>query len=87
MPLKISALFLATSVVISSLAFASADDETWIAQCVADNKKEGASPATVKKYCECMNDQMSDDEAQSITQWEEAHPKERKACEAQAGWK
>jgi len=33
-----------------------------------------------------MNDHMSGGEMQSITQWEEAHPKERKECEAKAGW-
>jgi hypothetical protein len=86
MNVKISTLFFVASITISGLAFADADDATWIAQCIADNKKEGASPETVKKYCECMNDHMSGGEMQSITQWEEAHPKERKECEAKAGW-
>lgn len=88
MKLKVSILFLVASVMASgSPAFADADDATWIAQCVADNKNEGVSSETVKKYCECMNDHMSDDENQSITQWEEANPKERKECEVKAGWK
>lgn len=87
MKVKISALFLIASVAVSGLAFADADDATWIGQCVADNKKENASPEVVKKYCECMNDHMSSSEMQSVTQWEESHPKERKECEAQAGWK
>lgn len=86
MNVKISTLFLVASITVSGLAFADADDATWIAQCTADNKKEGVSAETVKKYCVCMNDYMSGGEMQSITQWEEAHPKERKECEAKAGW-
>ena len=50
MNVKISTLFFVASITISGLAFADADDATWIAQCTADNKKEGASPETVKKY-------------------------------------
>ena len=39
------------------------------------------------KYCTCMNNKMSDNETQSITQWEKTHATERKACDAEAGWK
>jgi hypothetical protein len=41
----------------------------------------------VLKYCTCMNNKMSDDETQSITQWEKSHPTERAACDKKAGWK
>jgi hypothetical protein len=34
-----------------------------------------------------MNGKMSDDEKKSISAWEQAHPKEMAACEAEAGWK
>jgi hypothetical protein len=35
----------------------------------------------------CMNNKMSDNETQSITQWEKSHAAERKACDAEAGSK
>lgn len=69
-------------------AFAqTADDKKWVAQCIKDNKDEGAKDSVVKAYCVCMNDKMSDNETRSITQWEKANPEARKACEKQAGWK
>jgi hypothetical protein len=80
MKLKVSALFFATSILISNFAFADADDETWINQCAADNKNVDVPAAVVKKYCKCMNNKMSDDEMQSITAWEQSHPDETKAC-------
>jgi len=33
-----------------------------------------------------MNNKMTDEETQSITEWEKAHPEEQKACEQEAGW-
>jgi len=33
------------------------------------------------------DNKMSDNETQSITQWEKTHATERKACDAEAGWK
>jgi hypothetical protein len=84
----ISTLFcLITSVIASSSAYANSDDTKWIAQCMMDNKNEGQSTEIVIKYCECMNEKMSDNEIQSITQWEKTHPKEAKECDAYAGWK
>lgn len=71
----------------SGQVFAGADDEAWIAQCVKDNAKEGAKAEVVKKYCTCMNDKMSDSETKSISEWEQTHPDETKACEKEAGWK
>ena len=87
MKVKISALFFIASVTISSLAFADADDTKWIAQCMMDNKDEGKPTEVVQKYCECMNNKMSSNETQSVSQWEKSHPKEEKECSAQAGWK
>lgn len=87
MKVKISTLFLIASVTISGLAFADADDIKWIAQCMMDNKDEGKSTDVVRKYCECMNDKMSSNETQSVTQWEKSHPTEEKECSAKAGWK
>lgn len=65
---------------------ATADDVKWINQCIADNKGDAAEDV-VRKYCTCMNNKMSDNETQSITQWEKTHVAERKACDTEAGWK
>jgi len=46
---------------------ATTDDVKWINQCVKDNKGEAAD-AIILKYCTCMNNKMSDNETQSITQ-------------------
>ena len=55
MKLKISMLFMVVSLVGSGLAWADADDVKWIAQCIKDNKNEGAKEEVVYKYCACMN--------------------------------
>jgi hypothetical protein len=70
----------------AALAQLSADDVKWINQCIADNKG-GAAEAVVRKYCMCMNEKMDNNETKSITQWEKSHPKERAACDREAGWK
>ena len=63
------------------------DDVKWINECVLDNRNQGAKREVVLKYCTCMNNKMSSNETQSITQWEKTHVAERKACDAEAGWK
>lgn len=69
-------------------AFAgNADNITWIGKCMIDNKNEGAAPEVVFKYCQCMNNKMSEDETRSVTQWEKSHPKEMAECSKKAGWK
>ncbi len=76
------------AVLASSPALAvTTDDVKWINQCVSDNADQGATKEVVLKYCTCMNEQMSDDESASITEWEKQHPDERKAYEKEAGWK
>ncbi len=73
--------------VAGNAAFAATtDDVKWINQCVADNRG-GAAAEVVLKYCTSMNNKMSDNETQSITQWEKTHVAERKACDREAGWK
>ena len=76
-------LILAASLLASSAAFADTteDDVTWINQCIADNKKEGATEDVVRKYCVCMNNAMGDEETKSVTEWEKSHPDETKACD------
>jgi hypothetical protein len=75
------------SSLFASAAFADADDVKWVAQCLKDNKDATVSVEIVTKYCTCMNNKMSSDETQSITQWEKSHPTERTACDKEAGWK
>ncbi len=65
---------------------ATTDDVKWINKCAVDNKGD-APNAVVLKYCTCMNNKMSDNETQSITEWEKTHVAERKACDKEAGWK
>ena len=65
----------------------SAEDEKAIAECVSDNKNEGAKREVVLKYCTCMNDQMENHETQSISEWEKNNPAAMKACDKVAGWK
>ena len=87
MKTTIAMLLLAGACLSSTAAFAATtDDVKWINQCVRDNKG-GASDAVILKYCTCMNNKMSDNETQSITQWEKTHVAERKACDRESGWK
>jgi len=82
-----TALLVAGALLAANAAFAATtDDVKWINQCVADNKGD-APAAVVLKYCTCMNNKMSDNETQSITQWEKTHVAERKACDKEAGWR
>lgn len=79
-------LLAALSVTTTAANAVTTDDVKWINQCVADNKGDAAA-AVVLKYCTCMNNKMSNNETQSITQWEKTHVAERKACDKEAGWK
>ena len=81
-------LFVAASAyAVKPALAATTDDVKWINQCVDDNKNEGAKKDVVLKYCTCMNNKMSDNETQSITQWEKTHKAEQAACSREAGWK
>jgi hypothetical protein len=71
---------------LTSAGAVTTDDVKWINQCVKDNNGD-APAAVVLKYCTCMNNKMSENETQSITQWEKSHPRERAACDKEAGWK
>ena len=85
--MKIATLLLAACAFTANVAVAATtDDVKWINACVKDNKG-GAADAVILKYCTCMNNKMSNNETQSITQWEKTHVAERKACDKEAGWK
>ncbi|HEY1962510.1 MAG TPA: hypothetical protein VGG69_08835 [Rhizomicrobium sp.] len=77
----------ALSAMSATPAMANADDAKWIGRCVADNQDQGQTQGVIAAYCACMNDQMSEDETQSITQWEKTHKKEADMCSKKAGWK
>ena len=82
-------LLLGGAMLASHAAFAqrmTQDDLKWINQCIADNKG-GASAEVIRKYCQCMNDKMDNNETRSISQWEKANPKARAACDRESGWK
>ena len=81
-------LLISLSVILSggSAVAVTTDDVKWINQCVKDNSDEGAKRLVVLKYCTCMNNKMTDEDTQSITEWEKTHPEEQKACEEAAGW-
>jgi hypothetical protein len=74
------------SLTVGAAGAATTDDVKWINQCIQDNKGDAAEDV-VLKYCTCMNNKMSDNETQSITQWEKIHVTERKDCDKEAGWK
>ena len=81
-----ASLLLGASIFGSTAAFADADDAKWVAQCVKDNQDEKTSVEVITKYCTCMNNKMSSNETQSITQWEKTHVAERQACDRESGW-
>lgn len=89
MKVAIYALMLTGSIMGANAALAgSADDAKWIAQCIQDNKDEKVPSADViVKYCTCMTNKMDENETKSVTQWEKSHATERKACDAESGWK
>jgi hypothetical protein len=85
-PMTMLLIAAAFAMAAGSARAASTDDVKWINQCVKDNKGDAADDV-VLKYCTCMNNKMSENETQSITQWEKTHATERKACDKEAGWK
>ncbi|WP_243438209.1 hypothetical protein [Fundidesulfovibrio soli] len=84
--MKILAAVALSLLLSAGMAFANADDAKWIAQCLKDNKDAKVPVEVITKYCTCMNNKMSDNETQSITQWEKTHPKERAECDKESGW-
>ncbi len=81
------ALLLGVSLLASGAANAAEDDAKWVAQCLRDNKDEKVAVEVITKYCTCMNNKMSNNETQSITQWEKTHAAERRACDKESGWR
>ena len=67
----IAAFSVLTAFLAGPAAAQTTDDVKWINQCVADNKDEGQTQQVVLSYCTCMNNEMSNNESRSITQWED----------------
>jgi hypothetical protein len=80
-------LVLLGSLMVSSIAYADANELKWIARCLQDNAEAKVATNVVIKYCTCMTDKMEKSETQSVTQWEKTHPTERTACDRESGWK
>ena len=87
--MKITAVMLALigSLMVSSMAYADANDLKWIARCLEDNIEAKVATEVVVKYCTCMSNKMDRNETLSITQWERIHPTERAECDRESGWK
>ena len=83
----VAVLSVLTAVLAGPATAQTTDDVKWINQCVADNKDEGQTQQVILSYCTCMNNQMSNNETQSITQWEKTHKREMEMCSSRAGWK
>jgi hypothetical protein len=77
----------AFAVAIGQSYAATKDDTAWINRCISDNKDEGATAKVVRAYCECMNNEMDDNETLSISAWEKKNPKTQAMCSKKAGWK
>lgn len=87
MKLAVSAFFAASLLFSVTPAFANADDDAWIKQCVEDNDDQKQADGTVAVYCACMNEKMSSGETKTVTEWEKLNPAENDECSARAGWK
>jgi len=81
------ACFVMAFILLSGSAFADVYDDLWIRQCISDNQDQGQTSETIRVYCTCMNDKMSNEEARSITTWEKTHPEEMAYCANLAGWR
>jgi hypothetical protein len=87
--MKKRAALIAMLICVASPALAdkNADNAKWIGDCMLDNKDEGQAADVVTKYCTCMNNEMSDSETRSVTEWEKANPKVMEKCSKESGWK
>jgi hypothetical protein len=80
-------LILAGSVLASPGSIAQPSEDEKVNQCLEDKKDQRVSKAVLIRYCKCMDDEMDDNETESISKWEKSHPKARTECARKAGWK
>ena len=58
-----------------------AADRAWIASCVKDRKDSGLRPAALKRYCQCMQAIVEDNQPfESVTALERTYPPAHEAC-------
>ncbi len=77
-------MFLVSIIMLNGPARADYDDKIWVAQCVRDFASYEVPTPVLYKYCKCMTDEMSDDETQSVKEWEPTHPNEMAACHSKS---
>ena len=52
----------------------SAADLAWIDTCIADRQLERLDPAKLRKYCECMQEIVEDNEPFTVSELEHSYP-------------
>jgi hypothetical protein len=63
----------------------SAADLAWIDKCIADRKIENLDPVKLRKYCECMQQIVDDNEPFTVSELEHSYPPAHAMCHDEAG--
>jgi len=63
----------------------SAADIAWIDTCIADRKIERPDPAKLRKYCECMQQIVDDNQPFTVSELEHSYPPAHVMCHDAAG--
>ncbi len=63
----------------------SAADLAWIDTCIADRKLEQLDPAKLRKYCECMQQIVEDNQPFTVSELEHSYPPAHAMCHDAAG--
>jgi hypothetical protein len=63
----------------------SAADLAWIDKCIADRKIERLDPVKLRKYCECMQGIVEDDEPFTVSELERSYPPAHAMCHDRSG--
>ena len=62
-----------------------AADLAWIDTCIADRQLERLDPAQLRKYCECMQQIVEDNEPFTVSELEHSYPPAHAMCHDVAG--
>jgi hypothetical protein len=63
----------------------SAADLAWIDTCIADRMIEQLNPARLRKYCECMQEIVENNEPLTVSELEHSYPPAHVMCHDAAG--
>ena len=63
----------------------SAADIAWIDKCIADREIEQLDPVKLRKYCECMQQIVDDNEPFTVSELEHSYPPAHAMCQDEAG--